>query len=145
VAARFWTTGRLRPGGPVSGSRVRFTGDAMAAVVHGVLEVRTLIGRPPVIVGGLAVLSRLSTPYRATVDLDVVDRLLGDVPQLQVLRIRGRGARRTRGRSPADALQPGEDRRAGSTFRQNSTAPATTLAIVCTPQPTPGRTTRPPP
>jgi hypothetical protein len=32
------------------------------------------------------VLSRLSQPHRATVDLDVVDRLLGAVPQLQVLR-----------------------------------------------------------
>lgn len=38
------------------------------------------------IVGGLAVLTRLSTPYRATVDLDVVDRLLGGQPQLEVLR-----------------------------------------------------------
>lgn len=73
-------------GGPVSGNRVMFVGDSMAAVVQGVIEVQRLIGRPPVIVGGVAVLARLSTPYRATVDLDVVDRLLGDVPQLEVLR-----------------------------------------------------------
>lgn len=73
-------------GGLVSGNRVTFVGDAMASVVQGVAEVRRLIGQPPVIVGGLAVLSRLSTAYRATVDLDVVDRLLGDVPQLEVLR-----------------------------------------------------------
>lgn len=73
-------------GGLVSGSRVTFVGDAMAAVVQGVIEVRTLIGQPPVIVGGLAVLSRLSSPYRATVDLDVVDRLVGGVPHLEVLR-----------------------------------------------------------
>lgn len=58
----------------------------MAGVVHSVSEVRALLGQPPVIVGGLAVLSRLATPYRATVDLDVVDRLLGDLPQLEVLR-----------------------------------------------------------
>lgn len=70
----------------MSGSRVTFVGDAMAAVVQGVSEVRTLLGQPPVIVGGLAVLSRLSNPYRATVDLDVVDRLLGELPQLDVLR-----------------------------------------------------------
>jgi hypothetical protein len=70
----------------VSGSRATFLGDAMAAVVQGVTEVRTLIGQPPVIVGGLAVLARLSSPYRATVDLDVVDRLLGEVPHLEVLR-----------------------------------------------------------
>lgn len=58
----------------------------MAAVVHGVINVHDLLGREPVIVGGLAVLSRLSSPYRATVDLDVVDRLLGDAPHLEVLR-----------------------------------------------------------
>lgn len=72
--------------GPVSGSRVTFAGDAMAAVIQGVAEVRDLIGETPVIVGGLAVLSRLSIPYRATVDLDVVDRMLGATPQLEVLR-----------------------------------------------------------
>ena len=58
----------------------------MAPVVQGVIEVRDLTGQPPVIVGGLAVLSRLSRPYRATVDLDVVDRPLGGAPQLEVLR-----------------------------------------------------------
>jgi hypothetical protein len=63
-----------------------FVGDAMAAVVQGIIEARRLLGQAPVIVGGLAVLSRLSNPYRATVDLDVVDRLLGDVPHLEVLR-----------------------------------------------------------
>lgn len=70
----------------MSGDRVTFVGDAMAAVVHGIIEVRTLLGQPPVIVGGLAVLARLSNPYRATVDLDVVDRLLGDTPHLELLR-----------------------------------------------------------
>ncbi|WP_230990331.1 nucleotidyl transferase AbiEii/AbiGii toxin family protein [Rhodococcus oxybenzonivorans] len=70
----------------MSGSHVVFVGDAMAAVVQGVIEVRALIGQAPVIVGGLAVLSRLSNPYRATVDLDLVDRLLGHLPQLEVLR-----------------------------------------------------------
>lgn len=70
----------------MSGSRVTFVGDAMAAVIQGVAEVRDLVGATPVIVGGLAVLSRLSTPYRATVDLDVVDRMLGAVSQLEVLR-----------------------------------------------------------
>ena len=75
----------------MSGKRVTLIGDAMAAVVQGVEEVRTLIGQPPVVVGGLAVMCRLSSPYRATTDLDVVDRLLGEVPQLQVLRA-ARGA-----------------------------------------------------
>lgn len=70
----------------MSGSRVTFVGDAMAAVVQGVREVRAITGQPPVIVGGLAVLARLSSTYRATVDLDVVDRLVGEAPQLEVLR-----------------------------------------------------------
>lgn len=70
----------------MSGDRVTFVGDAMAAVVQGVAEVRTLLGQPPVIVGGLAVLARLSIPYRATVDPDIVDRLSGNVPHLEVLR-----------------------------------------------------------
>jgi hypothetical protein len=83
--------GRLQKGGPVSGKRVTFIGDAMAAVVQCVEEVRTLIGQSPVVVGGLAVMCRLSNPYRATTDLDVVDRLLGGTPQLQVLRA-ARGA-----------------------------------------------------
>lgn len=84
--ARSSTPGSRTKDGPVSGSRVTFVGDAMAAVVQGVIEVRDLIGETPVIVGGLAVLSRLSSPYQATVDLDVVDRLLGGAPQLEVLR-----------------------------------------------------------
>jgi hypothetical protein len=75
----------------VSGKRVTFVGDVMAAVVQGVEEVRSLTGQSPVVVGGLAVMCRLSHPYRATADLDLVDRLLGGVPQLQVLRA-ARGA-----------------------------------------------------
>jgi hypothetical protein len=88
----------------VSGKRVTFIGDAMAAVIQGVEEVRTLIGQPPVVVGGLAVMCRLSDPYRATtdLDLDLVDRLLGEVPQLQVLRA-ARGAEPV---EPAAVLLP---------------------------------------
>ena len=72
--------------GLVSGRRVRFVGDGMAAVVQGIREVHALIGQPPVVIGGLAVLARLSQPYRATIDLDLVDRLRGGVPQLEILR-----------------------------------------------------------
>ena len=35
----------------MSGRQVTFIGDAMAAVVQGVEEVRTLIGQPPAVVG----------------------------------------------------------------------------------------------
>lgn len=58
----------------------------MAAIVQGIHEVRLLIGTSPVVIGGLAVMSRLSVPYRVTTDLDVVDRRLGAEPQLELLR-----------------------------------------------------------
>ncbi|RMI12703.1 prevent-host-death protein [Cellulomonas triticagri] len=58
----------------------------MAAVVQAVVEVRRVLGVPPVVVGGLAVLCRLTDPYRATTDLDLVDRRRGPVPHLRVLR-----------------------------------------------------------
>ncbi len=70
----------------MSGRRVSFVGDSMGAVVQAIDEVRGLIGTPPVVVGGVAVMCRLSVPYRATSDLDVVDRLLGSRPHLEVLR-----------------------------------------------------------
>ncbi len=70
----------------MSGRRVAFVGDAMTAVAQAIDEVHELIGAPPVVVGGVAVMCRLSTPYRATTDLDVVDRMLGTTPQLQILR-----------------------------------------------------------
>ena len=86
----------------MSGSRVTLVGDAMAAIVQGITEVRDLIGQAPVVVGGLAVLCRLSAPHRATTDLDVVDRLRGPAPQLEVLRAAS-GAQRV---EPAAVLLP---------------------------------------
>lgn len=80
-----WTRGHPMRGGLVSGDVVTFLGDAMSPVVRGIEEVRAAIGQPPVVVGGLAVLARLSRPYRATVDLDVVDRLRR-VRHLELLR-----------------------------------------------------------
>lgn len=74
----------------------------MAAVVQGVEEVRILIGQPPVVIGGLAVICRLSSPYRATTDLDVIDRLHGAVPQHQLL-CAARGAEPLQ---PASVLLP---------------------------------------
>lgn len=102
MAGRFSTPGLRTIGGLVSGSDVVFVGDAMSAVVQGVTEVRALIGQSPVIVGGLAVLCRLSRPYRATVDLDLVDRRLGTVPQLEVLR----AAEGAKDQEPAAVLLP---------------------------------------
>ncbi|EWT06387.1 prevent-host-death protein [Intrasporangium chromatireducens Q5-1] len=70
----------------MSGERIAFVGEAMSTIVQGIAEVRSAIGQPPVVVGGLAVLCRLSNPYRATTDLDVVDRRRSATPHLQVLR-----------------------------------------------------------
>jgi hypothetical protein len=99
----------------VSGKRVTFVGDAMAAVVRGVEEVRILIGQPPVVVGGLAVMCRLASPYRATTDLDVVDRLLGTALRLQVLgAARGRVCHRDAergGRAPVGGHAQRRERR----------------------------------
>ena len=42
-------------GGRVSGDRVVFVGEAMAAIVQGIAEIQSVIGQPPVVVGSLAV------------------------------------------------------------------------------------------
>lgn len=55
--------------------------------MHAINEVRARTSTSPVIVGGLAVLCRLENPYRATTDLDIVERSHGSSPpQLQILR-----------------------------------------------------------
>lgn len=70
----------------MSGKRVTLLGDGMSAIVQGIAEVGVLVGATPVVIGGLAVMARLSTPYRATTDLDVVDRMIGNTTQLELLR-----------------------------------------------------------
>lgn len=65
---------------------VILAGEKTAAIVEAAAEVERLLGEPPVIVGGIAVLSRLTTAHRATSDLDVVDRRHGDALQLEILR-----------------------------------------------------------
>lgn len=74
----------------MSGESVLLVGNAMAGIVEAIESVRELTGEPPVVVGGLAVISRLSGPHRATVDLDVVDRHVpGTDAKLEVLRRAG--------------------------------------------------------
>lgn len=71
----------------MSGSTVDFVGDAMSRVVQALEAVTTLMDDTPIVVGGLAVMCRVTSPHRATVDLDLVDRLeAGRTPQLEVLR-----------------------------------------------------------
>jgi len=86
----------------VSGSRIDFIDGAMTPIVEAVLEVGRLIDRRPTVVGGLAVMSRLQIPYRATVDLDVVDRGLGTESQLEVL-LKADGAER---KDPSAVMVP---------------------------------------
>jgi hypothetical protein len=58
----------------------------MSALVRAIPATEALTGTPVIIVGGLAVICRLARPYRATSDLDTVNRRIGDGPrQLEVL------------------------------------------------------------
>ncbi len=58
----------------------------MSALVHAISVTETLTGLPVTVIGGLAVVCRLSRPYRATSDLDIVDRRHTDGPnQLELL------------------------------------------------------------
>ena len=61
----------------MSGKRVTFIGDAMAAVVQGVAEVRALIGQPPVVVGDALRWIRDTGGTDLTLDdLDLIAELL---------------------------------------------------------------------
>ncbi|MCO1657627.1 hypothetical protein [Pseudonocardia humida] len=58
----------------------------MNRLVSAIPVVAEQTGRPVVLVGGLAVMCRLAAPYRATTDLDTVDRHAVDQdPQLELL------------------------------------------------------------
>lgn len=58
----------------------------MTRLVSAIPVIAEQTGRSVVLVGGLAVMCRLSTPYRATTDLDTVDRRAVDaLSQLQLL------------------------------------------------------------
>ncbi len=65
---------------------VHLLGTGMSAIVQAIPITAQATGRPVIVVGGLAVLCRLSRPYRATTDLDTVSRLQhGQTGQLQLL------------------------------------------------------------
>ena len=58
----------------------------MTSLLSAIPVIAEQTGRAVVLVGGLAVICRLPTPYRATSDLDTVDRrAVGDQPQLELL------------------------------------------------------------
>ncbi len=79
---------------------VDLAGTAISALVHAIPMAAERTGRPVVLIGGLAVICRLSTPYRATTDVDIVDRRIGAAPSQLDLLIRS-GATKA---GPAGAL-----------------------------------------
>jgi len=62
-------------GSPAPVPTVALHGSMMAAIVAAIPIAARDTGRPVIVVGGLAVLCRLSTPYRGTTGLDTVSRL----------------------------------------------------------------------
>ncbi|OLT03797.1 hypothetical protein BJF90_03815 [Pseudonocardia sp. CNS-004] len=65
---------------------VILAGTSMTRLVSAIPVVAEHTGRAVVLVGGLAVMCRLDAPYRATTDLDTVDRRVdGEPPQLELL------------------------------------------------------------
>lgn len=58
----------------------------MSALVHAIPAITARTGRDVIVIGGLAVVCRLTRPYRATTDLDTVSRRSStEHPQLQLL------------------------------------------------------------
>lgn len=97
---------------------VTLFGPATGALVMAIPEIETLTGRPVTLVGGLAVLCRLSRAYRATSDVDTANRRAKDErSQLSVLL--DSGARRqgpsgvristSRGEVQVDVLEVSDD------------------------------------
>lgn len=74
-AARSWMPGLRRSRGHESGRTsppvVDLIGSTMRAIVPAIPEVATRTQRPVIVVGGLAVICRLGSPYRVTTDFDM--------------------------------------------------------------------------
>ena len=69
---------------------VNIFGPAMESLAQAIQPTEERTGRPVIVVGGLAVVCRLSHPYRATTDLDIVNRRTADErPQLELLLVSG--------------------------------------------------------
>lgn len=65
----------------------------MSALVHAIPAIAARTGREVIVIGGLAVVCRLTHPYRATTDLDTVSRRSGtERSQLQLLLASGAAA-----------------------------------------------------
>jgi hypothetical protein len=80
---------------------LQLAGAAMARLVSAIPLIAETTGSPVIIVGGLSVICRLGTPYRATTDLDTVDVQTEDSrPHLELLLVKGPAS------GPAGTLLP---------------------------------------
>jgi hypothetical protein len=64
----------LVSGNQLRNPRVELLGAQMSALADAIRTIQTLTGQPVTVIGGLAVICRLSSPHRATSDLDIVNR-----------------------------------------------------------------------
>jgi hypothetical protein len=81
---------------------VNLLGTSMSALVHAIPAITSRTGRKVVVIGGLAVVCRLTGAYRATSDLDIVSRCgEHERPQLELLLASGAEAS-----GPSGALVP---------------------------------------
>lgn len=73
-------------GDTVNTPTVDLIGTSVSALVHAISATERLTGLPVTVIGGLAVVCRLSRPYRTTSDMDIVDRRRAEWPnQLELL------------------------------------------------------------
>lgn len=92
--------------GIVSGSRtppiIDLVGNSMAGLAHTIPTIAERTGRRVIVIGGMAVLCRLTHPYRATSDIETVNRRGSrERPQLELLLASGAEAS-----GPSGALVP---------------------------------------
>lgn len=80
-------------GNPASAPVVDLVGTAMERLVHAIPIAAAQMSRPVVLIGGLAVVCRLGNPYRATGNVDTVDRRGNDEQSQLELLIRKGAAR----------------------------------------------------
>jgi hypothetical protein len=79
-------TDSSKPDDIANAPTVDLVGTSMLAIVQAIPELEARTGRIAIVIGGLAVLCRLGTAYRATSDLDTADRrAAGEPPRLDVL------------------------------------------------------------
>lgn len=80
---------------------VDLMGTPMSALLHAISETARLTSKPIIVIGGLAVVCRVSSPHRATTDLDIVNHRRSHEPKQLKLLVAG-----SKASSPAGATVP---------------------------------------